>query len=123
MSENSSHNQATRAISSGRGANDRGLSVPIWATAVWESDSAEHAYDMAHSVGPDEFYSRHGNPTVSVFEARLATLEGAEMCRATATGMAAIFSALACQLRSGDRVVAAGIRARSRRLNGIRPFR
>lgn len=52
-------------------------------------------------------YSRYGNPTVSVFEARLATLEGAEMCRATATGMAAIFSALACQLRSGDRVVAA----------------
>lgn len=52
-------------------------------------------------------YSRYGNPTVSVFEERLATLEGAEMCRATATGMAAIFSALACQLRSGDRVVAA----------------
>ena len=36
VSENSSHDQATRAISSGRGANDRGLSVPIWATAVWE---------------------------------------------------------------------------------------
>jgi O-succinylhomoserine sulfhydrylase len=52
-------------------------------------------------------YSRYGNPTVSVFETRLATLEGAEMCRATATGMAAIFSALACQLKSGDRVVAA----------------
>lgn len=52
-------------------------------------------------------YGRYGNPTVSVFEARLAELEGAEMCRATATGMAAIFSALACQLKTGDRVVAA----------------
>jgi len=52
-------------------------------------------------------YSRYGNPTVTTFEERLAALEGAEMCRATATGMAAIFSALACQLKSGDRVVAA----------------
>lgn len=52
-------------------------------------------------------YSRYGNPTVTIFEERLAALEGAEMCRATATGMAAIFAALACQLKSGDRVVAA----------------
>jgi len=52
-------------------------------------------------------YSRYGNPTVSVFENRLAALEGAEMCRATATGMAAVFASLACQLRTGDRVVAA----------------
>jgi O-succinylhomoserine sulfhydrylase len=51
-------------------------------------------------------YSRYGNPTVSVFEERLATLEGAEMCRATATGMAAVFAALACQVRAGERVVA-----------------
>ena len=52
-------------------------------------------------------YARYGNPTVSVFEERLAALEGAETCRATATGMAAVFAALACQLKAGDRVVAA----------------
>ncbi|AHC73798.1 O-succinylhomoserine sulfhydrylase [Candidatus Endolissoclinum faulkneri L5] len=52
-------------------------------------------------------YSRYGNPTVNVFEQRLAAIEGAEMCRATATGMAAVFSALSCQLKSGDRIVAA----------------
>ncbi len=52
-------------------------------------------------------YSRYGNPTVSVFEERLAALEGAEACRATATGMAAVFAALACQLKVGDRLVAA----------------
>lgn len=52
-------------------------------------------------------YGRYGNPTVTTFEERLAALEGADMCRATATGMAAIFSSLACQLRAGDRVVAA----------------
>ncbi|MBC6405404.1 MAG: O-succinylhomoserine sulfhydrylase [Rhodospirillales bacterium] len=51
-------------------------------------------------------YSRYGNPTVGMFEERLALLEGAEACRATATGMAAVFSALACQLQAGDRLVA-----------------
>jgi len=65
---------------------------------------AEAAFEGTNDVF---IYSRYGNPTVSTFEERLAALEGAEMCRATATGMAAVFAALACQLRSGDRVVAA----------------
>lgn len=51
-------------------------------------------------------YSRFGNPTVAMFEARLAALEGAEACRATATGMAAVASALLAHLKAGDRVVA-----------------
>ena len=54
-------------------------------------------------------YSRYGNPTVTMFEERLALLEGAEACRATATGMAAVFAALMCQLRAGDRVVASRV--------------
>ncbi len=52
-------------------------------------------------------YSRYGNPTVAMFEERLRLVEGAEACRATASGMAAVFAALACQLQAGDRVVAA----------------
>ncbi|HIJ39149.1 MAG TPA: O-succinylhomoserine sulfhydrylase [Rhodospirillaceae bacterium] len=52
-------------------------------------------------------YSRFRNPTVSVFEERLALVEGAEVCRATASGMAAVHAALFCQIRAGDRVVAA----------------
>lgn len=52
-------------------------------------------------------YSRYGNPTVSTFEERLRLMEGAEACFATATGMAAVFNALAGSLVSGDRVVAA----------------
>jgi O-succinylhomoserine sulfhydrylase len=52
-------------------------------------------------------YSRYGNPTVAVFEERLRTLEGAEACWATASGMAAVFWALAAHLEQGDRVVAA----------------
>jgi O-succinylhomoserine sulfhydrylase len=51
-------------------------------------------------------YSRFGNPTVAMFEERMALLEGAEGCRATATGMAAVFASLMCLLKAGDRVVA-----------------
>jgi O-succinylhomoserine sulfhydrylase len=50
-------------------------------------------------------YSRYRNPTVAMFEERLRLLEGAEACRATASGMAAVFAALLCRLRAGQRVV------------------
>jgi O-succinylhomoserine sulfhydrylase len=51
-------------------------------------------------------YSRFGNPTVAMLESRLAAIEGAEACRATATGMAAVHAALLSHLRTGDRLVA-----------------
>ena len=51
-------------------------------------------------------YSRYANPTVAMFEERLRQLEGAEACRATASGMAAVFAALMVLVRAGDRVVA-----------------
>ncbi|MGC2854934.1 O-succinylhomoserine sulfhydrylase [Novispirillum sp. DQ9] len=71
----------------------------VYATA----EEAEAAFD-----GTKEryVYSRFRNPTVQMFEDRLALLEGAEACRATASGMAAVFAALACQLQAGDRIVA-----------------
>jgi O-succinylhomoserine sulfhydrylase len=61
----------------------------------------------ARFAGEDDgyVYGRYGNPTVTMFEERLALLEGAEACYAVASGMAAVFGALACQLRSGDHVV------------------
>jgi O-succinylhomoserine sulfhydrylase len=52
-------------------------------------------------------YSRFSNPTVAMFEARMCALEGAQAARATATGMAAVTTALMGQLRAGDHVVAA----------------
>jgi O-succinylhomoserine sulfhydrylase len=52
-------------------------------------------------------YSRYGNPTVATFEERLRQIEGAPACFATATGMSAVFTALAALLAQGDRVVAA----------------
>ena len=58
--------------------------------------------------GEDAFiYARYGNPTVAMFEDRIAALEGAEAAFATASGMAAVHAALMCQLRAGDHVVAA----------------
>jgi O-succinylhomoserine sulfhydrylase len=60
------------------------------------------------SSGPDEFiYARYGNPTVRMFEDRMAELEGAEAGFATASGMAAVFGALMALLKAGDHVVAA----------------
>jgi O-succinylhomoserine sulfhydrylase len=50
-------------------------------------------------------YGRYGNPTVSMFEERLALLEGAESAYGVASGMAAVFGALACQLKAGDHIV------------------
>jgi O-succinylhomoserine sulfhydrylase len=50
-------------------------------------------------------YGRYGNPTVSMFEERLRLIEGAEASYALASGMAAVFGALACQLKAGDRLV------------------
>ena len=84
--------------------------APCPTTSAFASASAASFANLAAAAFKGEndsyIYSRYGNPTVSVFEARLAVLEGADMCRATATGMAAVFSSIACQLRAGERVVA-----------------
>src|SRR5262249_196953 len=54
---------------------------------------------------PGYQYSRFSNPTVTMFEQRMAALEGAEAARATATGMAAVTTALMGQVRAGDHIV------------------
>jgi O-succinylhomoserine sulfhydrylase len=64
---------------------------------------AEHAFA---NEGSRFVYSRYRNPTVMMFEERLRLLEGAEACRGTASGMAAVFAALLCKVRAGQRVVA-----------------
>jgi O-succinylhomoserine sulfhydrylase len=69
------------------------------------SDSQEAA--DAFTDQTDHFlYSRFHNPTVAMFEKRLAAIEGAEHCVATASGMAAMFASLACIVEAGDHVVA-----------------
>lgn len=81
-------------------------SEAIYMTSGYVYASAEEA-EAAFKGETDRFvYSRYNNPTVSMFEKRLALLEGARFCNGTASGMAAVFAALASQLRTGDRVVA-----------------
>jgi O-succinylhomoserine sulfhydrylase len=68
-------------------------------------DNAAQAEAAFKGENDSYIYSRYGNPTVNMFQERLAEFEGAEACYATATGMAAVFASLACQLNTGDRVV------------------
>ncbi|MEX0697500.1 MAG: O-succinylhomoserine sulfhydrylase [Dongiaceae bacterium] len=77
----------------------------IYLTSGYVYGSAEEAEAAFNNTAPRFVYSRFGNPTVQMFETRMALLEGAEAARATATGMAAVFAALMCQLKTGDRVV------------------
>ena len=80
-------------------------SEALYMTSGYVYGSASEA-EQAFKGNNDCFiYSRYANPTVAMFEERMRLLEGAEDCRATASGMAAVFAALMCQLRAGDRVV------------------
>lgn len=80
-------------------------SEPIIMSSGFVYDRAESAEARFKNEEPGFQYSRFGNPTVQMFEQRVALLEGAEAARATATGMAAVFAALVCQLKAGDHVV------------------
>lgn len=68
--------------------------------------SADEAFGAFSGENTHHRYTRLGNPTLDVLEERLALLEGGEAARTTASGMSAVFNALASMLRAGDRVVA-----------------
>jgi O-succinylhomoserine sulfhydrylase len=78
----------------------------LYLTQGFTYDSAEGADRRFSGEDPGFVYSRFNNPTVKMFEDRLALLEGAEVCRAQATGMASIHAALMGLVRAGDHVVA-----------------
>ncbi|MDW3206544.1 MAG: O-succinylhomoserine sulfhydrylase [Alphaproteobacteria bacterium] len=84
----------------------RETSEGLFLTSGYVYDSAEQAEASFKGETDNFMYSRYANPTVGMFEERLARLEGAEDCRATSSGMAAVFSALACFLGHGKRIVA-----------------
>jgi len=81
-------------------------SEAIYMTSGYVYASAEEAESAFANDGSRFVYSRYANPTVSMFEERLRLIEGAEACRGTASGMAAVFAALASLLKAGDRLVA-----------------
>jgi O-succinylhomoserine sulfhydrylase len=84
------------------------MSEAIFLTQGFVYDTAEQAEARFVEAGPDEFiYARYGNPTVRMFEERIAAIEGTEDAFATASGMAAVNGALTALVRAGDHVVAA----------------
>jgi O-succinylhomoserine sulfhydrylase len=81
-------------------------SEALYLTSGFVYDSAGQAEDTFLGTTQHYQYSRFGNPTMTALEDRLRALEGAEACRLTATGMAAVHAAMLAHLKAGDRVVA-----------------
>ena len=102
-------NPRTRAVHSGTRRSQYGeVSEALFLTQGFVYDTAEAAEARFIAAGQDEYiYARYGNPTVRMFEERIAALEGAEDAFATASGMAAVNGALMAMLKAGDHVVAA----------------
>ena len=98
---------ATQAVRGGTWRSEHGeTSEALFLTSGYTYDDAETV--AARFAGDEQgmTYSRLQNPTVAMLEERIALMEGAEACRTQATGMAAMTTALLCQLESGDHVVA-----------------
>lgn len=99
---------ATRRVRGGTNRTDFGeTSEAVFLTSGYVYQNAEQA--EARFKGDDDgyIYSRFSNPTVAMFEERMALLEGAPAAKATATGMAAVTASMLCHLSAGDHVIAA----------------
>ena len=99
---------ATQLVHGGTARSPHGeTSEALYLTQGFVYDSAEQAAARFSGDEPGFVYSRYANPTVAMLEERAALMEGAQACYATASGMAAVSSALMCSLKAGDHVVAA----------------
>lgn len=97
----------TRLIRGGSKRSHHGeTSEALFVTSGYVYESPEEAEAAFKGEKSRYIYSRYANPTVSMFEERLALVEGAKHCVATASGMSAMFASLACMVRAGDRIVA-----------------
>jgi O-succinylhomoserine sulfhydrylase len=97
----------TRLVHSGSLRSQFGeTSEALFVTQGFVYDSAEQCEARFKGEDPGYIYSRFSNPTIAMFERRMLELEGAEACRSTATGMAAVTTAILAPLRAGDHVVA-----------------
>ncbi len=81
-------------------------SEALYLTSSFVFDTAEQAAKRCIGEEPGNIYARFTNPTVTMFEQRLAALEGAEQCVATASGMSAILATCMAHLKAGDHIVA-----------------
>lgn len=109
IEEKQARGKATNLVHGGTKRSQWGeVSEAIFLTQGFVYDTAEAAEARFLKAGEDEFiYARYGNPTVAMFEERMALLEGAEDGFACASGMAAVSGALTSMLRAGDHVVSA----------------
>lgn len=99
---------ATQAVRGGTWRSEHGeTSEALFLTSGYTYDDAQTVADRFAGDAEGMTYSRLQNPTVAMLEERIALMEGAEACRAQASGMAAMTAALLCQLSVGDHVVAA----------------
>jgi len=102
------HRLETRLVHEGQERTPFGeTSEALFITQGFVYESAESAERRFLNEEPGYSYSRYSNPTVDMFEQRMAALEGAETARATASGMAAVTAAMVSQVQAGDHVVAA----------------
>lgn len=99
---------ATQLIHGGRERSQfQETSEPIYLTQSYVYETAEQAEATFNGEVDRFIYSRYGNPTVATFQEKLRIIEGAQACVATATGMSAVFTALAALVQQGSRIVAA----------------
>ncbi len=102
-----SYRPATRLVQGGVQRSQHGETAEaLYLTSGYVYDSAEQAEATFAGTVEHYQYSRFANPTLTMLEQRLCLIEGAEECRTTATGMAAVNAALLSHLKAGDRVVA-----------------
>ncbi len=108
MGNKSKWRPATQAIRVGqKTGSEQEHSEPIYTTSSFVFDSAEQAAARFSQEEQGNVYSRFTNPTVRAFEQRLAALEGADTCVATASGMAALLTLCMSGLSAGDHIVSA----------------
>ena len=108
MSASRNLHPETRLIHAGTLRSQFGeTSEALFLTQGFVYDSAEQCEARFVGTEPGYLYSRFSNPTVNMFETRMAAFEGAEAARATATGMAAVHNSVIGQVKAGDHVVAA----------------
>lgn len=97
---------STRAVRAGQTRTHEGeQSEPLFLTSSFTFDSAEQAAARFSGEEPGNIYSRFTNPTVRMFEQRLASLEGGESCVATSSGMSAILATFMGLFAAGDHIV------------------
>jgi O-succinylhomoserine sulfhydrylase len=102
-----SYRPETLAVRAGQERSQFGEhSEALYLTSSFVFKSAAQAAKRFSGEEPGNVYARFSNPTVTMFEQRLAALEGAENCVATASGMAAIMAAVLAHLKNGDHIVA-----------------